>query len=60
MMKKLDLIIRPANISDTKDINHILKDAFKPYKKHYTKDAYKATVISTNEINSSAILHCLI
>jgi ribosomal protein S18 acetylase RimI-like enzyme len=49
-MKKLDLIIRLANSSDTENIYHILSEAFKSYKKHYTKEAYKATVISIDEI----------
>jgi len=49
-MKKLDLIIRRANSSDTENIYHILFKAFKPYKKYYTNEAYKATVISTDEI----------
>ena len=51
MMKKLDLIIRPTNSSDMENIYHILSEAFKPYKKHYTKEAYEATVLSIDEIS---------
>jgi len=49
-MEKLDFFIRPANISDVKNIHHILSEAFKPYKEFYTKEAYNVTVISTDKI----------
>lgn len=49
-MKKLDVIIRLAKISDTEILYHILSESFKPFKKYYTKEAFNATVISTDEI----------
>jgi [ribosomal protein S18]-alanine N-acetyltransferase len=49
-MKKLDCIIRPATIADIEKIHYVLSEAFKPYKKHYTKEAYNATVLSTDTL----------
>ena len=49
-MKKIDFIIRPANIADAENIHYVLSEAFKPYKEYYTKDAFNKTIISTDEI----------
>jgi len=44
------LKIRIAVSTDIHSIHEILSEAFKPYRKYYTKKAYKATVISPEEI----------
>lgn len=49
-MKKIDFIIRPANITDAENIHYVLSEAFKPYKEYYTKAAFNATVISTDKL----------
>ena len=50
MMEKLNLTIRPADISEIKNIHNLLLESFMPYKKYYTESAFNATVISTDEI----------
>jgi hypothetical protein len=44
-MKNLDLIIRPANISDVENIYQILLKSFNPYKNYYPEEAFNATVV---------------
>ncbi|HEC77396.1 MAG TPA: GNAT family N-acetyltransferase [Thermoplasmatales archaeon] len=50
MTKSSQVKIRKANIGDVEAIYKTIFEAFEPYKKHFTRDAYEMTVISHTEI----------
>lgn len=50
MTKSFYVEIRKANIGDVQAIYETILEAFESYKKYYTKDAYKMTVIGHAEI----------
>lgn len=45
-----DILIRDAEEKDIDEIHNVLAEAFAPYRREYTKEAYDATVVSKEEI----------
>jgi ribosomal protein S18 acetylase RimI-like enzyme len=50
LLKENCVKIRKAQGNEIQEIHKVLLESFKPYKKYYTEEAYKATVISPGEI----------
>jgi ribosomal protein S18 acetylase RimI-like enzyme len=52
LTQKDEVRIRDAERKDIQEINQVLSESFEPYQKDYTEEAYNATVIPPDEIET--------